>query len=389
MPVSPSRFALFYALYFALLGCIAPFWGLYLQHLEFSAADIGLLMALFGVVRIIAPNMWAAQSKRFRGPVQMVRLAGLLTLICFSLIFVAHGLYAIAAVMIAYGFFWAAMLPQYEVLCMQALGNQVDRYSQVRLWGSIGFVVSVVILGAVFEQFSVMALPWIMWALMGLIVANAWLMPEGKHRRTENNKPSEHFWRLLKSRAILGFIVLNVLLQISFGPYYTFFSIFLTDAGYSATATGVFWAIGVTAEVILFWQFGRLMHLLSWRNWIVLSLLLTAARWALTGFVLDSVTGLVLLQVLHAFSFAVMHAVSMRYVQTLFPEQHQGRGQALYSSVSFGFGGALGAWGSGLLWEPLGGTLVFVIAGAASAAAAVVAWSSLSGADRAEKGNTQ
>ena len=73
MPVSPSRFALFYALYFALLGCIAPFWGLYLKHLSFTAVEIGSLMALFGVVRILAPNMWAAQSRRFRGPVQMVQ----------------------------------------------------------------------------------------------------------------------------------------------------------------------------------------------------------------------------------------------------------------------------------------------------------------------------
>ncbi|WP_370216222.1 MFS transporter, partial [Thalassolituus sp.] len=76
MTVSPSRFALFYALYFALLGCIAPYWGLYLHDLSFSPAEIGSLMALFGVVRILAPNMWASQAERFRGPVQMVRYAG-------------------------------------------------------------------------------------------------------------------------------------------------------------------------------------------------------------------------------------------------------------------------------------------------------------------------
>ncbi len=120
------------------------------------------------------------------------------------------------------------------------------------------------------------------------------------------------------------------------------------------------------------------MHLLSWRGWVVLSLALTAVRWMLTGYLIGSLWVLLLLQILHAFSFGVMHAVSMRYVQALFPDHLQGRAQALYSSVSFGLGGAVGAWVSGLLWEPLGGTLVFVLAGAASLAGAVVAWLSLS-----------
>jgi len=382
MSVSPSRFALFYALYFALLGCIAPFWGLYLQHLSFSATDIGALMALFGVVRIVAPNMWAAQSRRFPGPVHMVRLAGLLTLVCFSLIFITRDFYGVAFVMLAYGFFWAAMLPQYEVLCMQSLGNQVDRYSRVRLWGSVGFVVSVLVLGWLLDSLSILALPVIMWGLMFLITGNAWLMPAVDHPPKPQSQDDHHFWRRLRSPAIAGFILLNVLLQLSFGPYYTFFSIFLSDAGYSATMTGMFWGVGVIAEVILFWQFGRIMHLLSWRGWVTISLLATAARWALTGYMIDSAAMLFLLQTLHAFSFAVMHAVSMRYVQALFPAHLQGRAQALYSSVSFGVGGAVGAWVSGLLWEPLGGTLVFVLAGLASLAGAVVAWLTLSSVER-------
>ncbi len=378
MPVSPSRFALFYALYFALLGCIAPFWGLYLKHLSFTAVEIGSLMALFGVVRILAPNMWAAQSQRFRGPVQMVRMAGLLTLVCFSLIYVTQSFYGVAAVMIAYGFFWAAMLPQYEVLCMQSLSNQVDRYSRVRMWGSVGFIVTVVLLGAVLQALSISVLPAVMWTLMFCIVANAWLMPHASHPVRPENQTEQQFWRRLLKGPVAGFILLNVLLQLSFGPYYTFFSIYLGEAGYSASLTGIIWGVGVIAEVVLFWQFGRIMHLLSWRGWVVLSLALTAVRWMLNGYLIGSLWVLLLLQILHAFSFGVMHAVSMRYVQTLFPDHLQGRAQALYSSVSFGLGGAVGAWVSGLLWEPLGGTLVFVLAGAASLAGAVIAWLSLS-----------
>jgi PPP family 3-phenylpropionic acid transporter len=372
MQASSSHFALFYALYFALLGCIAPFWGLYLQHLEFSAKDIGLLMGMFGVVRILAPNIWAAQARHFNSTLHMIRLAGLLTVVSFTLIFIARDLVWVAVVMVAYGFFWAAMLPQYEALCMESLGNQLDRYSRVRLWGSLGFVITVGVLGAVFDQWGIALLPVIMWILMVLITVNAWLVSQDK-RPKEQVLGQASFLSLLTSKAVIGFIVVNIFLQISFGPYYTFFSIFLESAGYSASSIGVFWAIGVIAEVILFWQFGRIMHLMSWRTWIAVSLIVTGIRWALTGYLLHSVWTLILLQTLHAFSFAAMHAVSMRYIQSLFPGSLQARGQALYSSVSFGLGGAIGAFASGLLWESLGGTLVFLLAGIVSMLAAVIA----------------
>lgn len=372
MQASSSHFALFYALYFALLGCIAPFWGLYLQHLEFSASDIGLLMGMFGVVRILAPNIWAAQARHFNSTLHMIRLAGLLTVVSFTLIFVARDLVWVAVVMVAYGFFWAAMLPQYEALCMESLGNQLDRYSRVRLWGSLGFVITVGVLGAVFDQWGIALLPVIMWILMVLITVNTWLVSQDK-RPKEQVLGQASFLSLLTSKAVIGFIVVNIFLQISFGPYYTFFSIFLERAGYSASLIGVFWAIGVIAEVILFWQFGRIMHLMSWRTWIAVSLIVTGIRWALTGYLLHSVWTLILLQTLHAFSFAAMHAVSMRYIQSLFPGSLQARGQALYSSVSFGLGGAIGAFASGLLWESLGGTLVFLLASIVSMLAAVIA----------------
>jgi len=333
-------------------------------------------MAMFGVVRIAAPNMWAAQSHRFRGPVQMIRMAGGLTVLFFCLIFFAQDFYTVALVMVSYGFFWAAMLPQYEVLCMQSLSHQLDRYSKVRLWGSLGFIVSVMLVGGLLDLTGIWILPLVMLLLMLMITGNAWGMRES-HWQTSDATSDQSFWAIVRRPAIVGFILVNVLLQVSFGPYYTFFSIFLEEQGFSPTQTGLIWSAGVIAEVLLFWQFGKVMHLLSWRYWIVLSLVLTGIRWSLTGIATQSLFWLLLLQTLHAFSFAVMHAVSMKYVQVLFPAAMHGRGQALYSSVGFGLGGAVGAWLSGLLWLPLGGTLVFTLAGAVALIAAPVAYLTL------------
>ena len=171
-----KRLSLFYALYFALLGCIAPYWGLFLAHRGFDANDIGSLMALFGLVRILAPNAWAYLGRRHHSPLPMIRWAGMLTLVCFSAVAWADSFAAMAAVMLGYGFFWAAMLPQYEALTLQAVASRMELYGQIRVWGSVGFIVAVVALGALLQHLSMDWLPLMMWLFMLIIWLNAWCL---------------------------------------------------------------------------------------------------------------------------------------------------------------------------------------------------------------------
>jgi len=371
-----KRLSFFYALYFALLGCIAPYWGLFLQSRAFDPEQIGQLMACFGLVRILAHNLWAYWSRYFRSPMQMVRTAGVLTMLCFSLIWWADSFWTMAAVMILYGFFWAAMLPQYEAMTLQHCGTQVEAYGQIRMWGSIGFVLVVLGAGYLFELVSVGWLPVVMLTLMALIGINSLTLPEADASNRKHSAPGQ-FLNVLKSRPVQVFILMNILLQISHGPYYTFFSIYLENHGYKPAQIGLLWSLGVMAEVFLFWKFHRVVNFFSWRTWCVLSLLITAVRWTLIGSLVDFWGWLILAQLGHAFSFAAMHAISMRYIQHLFPQQLQARAQALYSSVGFGIGGAIGAWVSGSLWQLWGGSQVFFLATLAALLGALVAWKGL------------
>lgn len=367
------RLATFYALYFALLGCIAPYWGLFLQHKHFNPEQIGLLMGAFGLMRVVAPNLWAHWGRYFRSPLQMVRTSAVLTLLCFTLIGLVDTPLGMGMVMMLYGFFWAAMLPQYELMTMQACANEVGAYSRIRVWGSLGFVATVLAAGALFEQVSVGWLPLLMVVLIAVITVNSFRLPDAAATKSVSPAPGA-FWQLLRSRPVQVFILMTILLQVSHGPYYTFFSIYLQQQGYPSSLIGVLWSVGVSAEVLLFWTFQRLVHWCSWRLWCVISLIITAIRWWLVGTVAEVWWLLLLAQLGHAFSFAVMHAVSMRYVQQLFPPALQSRGQALYASVGFGLGGALGAFLSGWLWQPLGGAGVFIGAGVLALAGALVAW---------------
>ena len=369
------RLSFFYFLYFALLGCIAPFWGLFLQAREFSAEDIGFLMAAFAAIRILAPNLWAHAAGYFSSPLVMVRWAGVLTALCFAGVWWANSLSSMLLVMLAYGFFWAAMLPQYETITMQALNNRIDDYSKIRLWGSVGFIVAVVALGWLFDVLSVNYLPAVMLVIMLLITANGFFLSASATLREE--KKGQNFISQALQKPVIVFISITVLLQISHGAYYTFFSIYLEQLGYSKSAIGLLWSLGVFSEVILFWQFHRLLHLLSWRGWVMISLILTAVRWLLISQQADQLILLLVAQVLHAFSFGAMHAVSMRYIQHYFSRANQAQGQALYSSIGFGLGGAIGAWGCGIFWNKLGGDQVFALSAVIAVMAFLIAWTGL------------
>jgi PPP family 3-phenylpropionic acid transporter len=145
--------------------------------------------------------------------------------------------------------------------------------------------------------------------------------------------------------------------------------------GYSHTAIGLLWAVGVIAEVLVFLVMGRLLHRLGARMLWTTALLLTALRWLLTALYPEHGWVMLLTQTLHAASFGICHAIAIHLVHHFFSGPHQGRGQALYASVSFGAGGALGSIAAGWIWAlPDGATLTFALAAVAALLAALWAW---------------
>ena len=116
---------------------------------------------------------------------------------------------------------------------------------------------------------------------------------------------------------------------------------------------GFLWALGVCSEVILFIFMRRLLAKFSLRQMLLVSVLLSIIRWLLIAWGAQQISLLLLAQLLHAATFAATHAVAIHLVHQYFGAQHQGKGQALYSSLSFGLGGMLGSFYSGYLLESL------------------------------------
>ena len=366
------RLSGFYFFYFASLGALIPYWGLYLKSQGFTAVEIGELIAIIMATKIIAPNIWGWIADHTGRSMRIIRLASLLAALAFCGVFIAHGYWWLALVMSVFSFFWNAALPQFEATTLNHLGDEAYRYSSIRLWGSIGFIVAVAGLGMVFDVTGTGLLPSVLVLLFAAIWLSSLAVPEsGAQPHMDHHEP---ILTVLRRPAVISLLLVCFLVQASHGPYYTFYSLYLADHGYSESAIGQLWALGVVAEIGVFLHMHRWLPRFGARRLLLAATLLTALRWLLLALFVEQLAMMIFVQTLHAASFGVYHAVAIHLVHRLFVGRHQGRGQALYSSLSFGAGGAAGSLLAGYVWEGFGAQWMYAGAALTALVAAIVTW---------------
>jgi len=365
------RLSGFYFIYFASLGVLVPYWGLYLKSLGFNSLTIGALVAILPATKLIAPYIWGWIADHTRRSMLIIRIGSVFAVLSFSLVFVNHQLWWLVSVMLLFSFFWNATLPQFEAMTLNHLGDDTHRYSMVRLWGSLGFIVIAIVMGELLESYDTTIIPIVVFTTFVIIAIASFMVPEKLNVPHEDHSP---IWLVIKQPKILAFLVVCFLMLCSHGPYYTFYTIYLEELGYSSRMIGVLWAVGVFAEVIVFLLMHRLLPLFGARNLLFITFFLTTLRWLIIGFLADELVMLFVAQLIHAFSFGVFHSVGIALVHEYFTGSHQGRGQALYASVSFGAGVAVGSLISGLLWDQWGASVLFVFASCCTVLAFFIVW---------------
>lgn len=370
------RLSGFYLFYFATLGVLLPYWGLYLRALGFDPARIGELMAIPQATKLVAPNIWGWLGDRSGRRMRIVRWACLATVLTFVGVYPAGNSYVgLALVALAFSFFWNAALPQFEAVTLNHLGEHVHRYSRVRLWGSVGFIVAAVALGFLIRDWGVGIVPAVLLGLFAVLWLNSLLVPELPA------SPAAHaalpLGRVLRQPAVIAFFAACFLNQAAHGPYYGFFSLYLEALGYAREFIGLMWGLGVAVEVGMFAFMPGLLPRCGSRRLLLAALALASLRWLLIGHFAGELPVLLFAQTLHAFSFGVFHAVSIHLIHQFFPGSLQGRGQALYSSLSFGAGNAVGSLAAGYLWEGLGPVAMYDLAALLGALGWLAVWRGL------------
>ncbi len=368
-----QRLSSYYFFFFAALGAFVPYWPPYLKSLGFSSVEIGELMAIVLLSKLVAPYLLGWLADHFQRRLVIIQASTLLSVLAFCAVFFNSSYWGLVLIMGIFGFFWNSSLPLFEALTLDHLGDDTHRYSHIRLWGSVGFILMVASLPLVIDHLGIKILPVV---LITLLIANGLvsLLIQDKHKTGKIVVDSAlKITQVLKYPIVIALLLTCALQTMSHGAYYTFISIYLDEHHYSANVIGYMWALGVLAEVVLFLFAHRLLHRFGIFNLYVIALLITALRWIILALWVDIFAALVFAQILHAASFGLYHLSAISLTHLLFPGQLQGRGQALYSGLSFGLGGALGSWFSGNAWEAFGSTWTFLGSAGIALVGAIIA----------------
>ncbi len=373
-----TRLSSSYFFYFAILGLISPYLSVFLDGKGFNSLELGEIFAILTATKIIAPSLWAILADKTGKQLQIIRLGALLALFSFILLFWLDSFWSISICLAFFSLFWTAILPQLEVLTLNSVRRSSKIYARIRLWGSLGFIALAVFAGQVMEYYQQLDLSNAHWysfteafILMGtailvfLLLSTLFIKPQ-RMAKSIQKEPLAISSKLMSPRFVVFFIA-GLLLQISFGPYYGFFALFLRDLSYSGFAVGLLISLGVVAEILIFIFASYFFKSFSLKALLVFSLVVTAIRWALVALYADSIWLLAFTQLIHAASFALFHSASMIFISNHFTSCQQSRGQAIYLGGVYGVGGAIGAYVAGILWlDGLGADTAFITASAAA-----------------------
>lgn len=375
-------FAALAAVYFGFIGYFNPYLPLWLKELGFGSLGIGLLTAVQSLTRVMAPYSWGWLSDHTGRRTLLMRWAaslGLASSLGLLLMpqWVSPTVGVVGVVLFLMFFNTSAMMPMAEAALAQRVTNpqglDVARYGRVRVWGSVGFIVTVLVFGFVFERFGLSWFAVGTVTLLGALVAVCWRLPSGTDGEP-TGEPAPPLAPVLERPAVRWFFVSVFFMILAHVGLYAFFSLYLDELGYSKRVVGVLWAVSVAVEIVWFLVQGRWLVRWPLTWWMVGVCAVAALRFGATAAFGLSLAVLVLAQLSHALTFATHHTVCIAFINRHFADRLRGRGQALYSVLGYGLPGVVGGVAGGALGQAWGFASVFWAAAVMAMLAALAAW---------------
>jgi PPP family 3-phenylpropionic acid transporter len=377
----PARTAwslgVFYFFYFAYVGGFTPYLSLYFDSVGMSAVQIGLLMAVNQSSRMFAPMLWGVLADRRGDRMCIVRLTALAGGIAMFGLFAGNSFLAMFITLAVMSAFTSATMPLAEATTFGHVRGDTGRYARIRLWGSVGFICSVVGVGYFLDVATLRDWLWLVIAIYAAALVATWQVPESAAHRPVREDVSAR--SILMRPEVVGLLGACFLMATAHGAYYSFFSVHLVDNGYSKSAVGWLWALGVVCEVAVFWWMPQLVARIGLYRLLVATFAIAVVRFLLIGWLVQSPIALVSAQVMHAATFGGYHAAAIGLIHRWFQGAHQAKGQALYTALSFGAGGTLGGFASGLAWAAHGAAFTYTLAALAAALGLVLLMATVRG----------
>lgn len=346
-----------YFLYFGVMGMFLPYFNLYCYHIDFTGFQIGVLSAIRSVALILTPLIWGAMADRFRIRRPIFILCSFVSTTIWAFYLYTTDFWLMLIITVFYGIFYSPIISFLEAFTMDVLGTRKKSYGKVRGWGSIAFIITVIVLGKIIDLYSVeIILILIFFGSLAQALISIKIPDIQIKKQTSFSSNAK---ALLKRRVIV-FLFCAFLMLVSHGTYYGFYSIHLENLGYGKTFIGISWAVASIAEIIVMIKSDSLFKRFSIDNVLFFSFMVAVFRWLALGFV-TSAAGILFLQIFHAVTYAMFHVSSILYIDSLTPDEAKTLGQSVNNAVTYGLGLMVGFFINGYLFETLGTFTLFII----------------------------
>lgn len=347
----------YYFFYFSLVGVYVIFMPKVLLELGYSTVEVGVVYAAAPFMRFLLPFVF----RHFVSLSFKVYLFALVMTFIGTLLFLGtvDNFWSYFAANLLFGASMGISLPYVETIALASLSK--SHYGKVRLWGSLGFMAIALLLGKILEDpyealYYLAATAFLTLIFGGILV-----------RHDTVDQPSAQDNSSFSLSKYWAFWLSVFLMQVGFGGFYNFFTIYQIDHGISLEITSWMWSFGVICEVAMLYFQGPLLQR-NLLNILKFATLVTSARWMILYLYPDSVTLAFASQSLHAISFALYHTAAITYVFSLYTQKKLA--QQFFLGIAFGLGGSVGAILSGQIY----GENIFLIEAIITFAAFVVLW---------------
>jgi PPP family 3-phenylpropionic acid transporter len=356
-----------------------PFFALYLDGRGLTKGQIGLVLSVMALSRVIANPAWGHVADTTIGRLAALRIGAAGTALTALLLNGVDGLVAIAAVACVNAVFFASTGPNIDAIALVHLGDErMTDYGRIRGWESLSFAAACFAYGAVLEAAGVRwAMPFFAAACLVVLAWSGTLLRDRPGPTTTRHgrlgsvgavfRAAPRFW---------GFLVAVLLVWTGFNAAWNYFSLRIEDAGGGPLLVGIGTALGGLVEVGVMRSTTRLQRRFGLRRVYPMGCLVYGTGFLLWGLVDDPMI-LSILTFLEGIGFSLLFTSTVVIVGRMLPDSLYSTGNSLAITVGFGFGPIIGAGLGGFVYESLGPVVLYAGASTLCVCAAVVAWFAL------------
>ncbi len=365
----PTNLRILYLGYYLALGALSPYIALYYERAGLSGVQIGILAGLILAMTSLTAIPWGAIVDRFHLHRRVLILGFLLPAIFVFLLSRTANFFIMIPLVLAYAFFIAPIVPLLDSSAVAITRAGRVTYGEMRVGGTIGWIISVWLVGILIQTFDTRWLFYAYVTFMGLTLLYICIRPP---RRADVQIPAWAELRtLLTDRSVVFFFISVFLVAMGSGGVQNFFSLYMDGIGAREGTIGIAWALAAVSEIPVMMYAGRLMRRIGAAGLLKIAFFVYALRWLLLSFV--RVPGIALgLQLLHGLSFGAFITAGVTYLSERTPEGLGMTAQAIFSVVAFGVAAFVGALAGGYLYDHGGMALFFQVFSATTLAGLLV-----------------